>query len=273
MPRSLFIEKGIVVRTSLLSLFLFLPCASIAVESITVTPEDIAAARERNPVISQQQLDQARASGQVVIGEQELDKARKKEAARRLAQPSIEELMKHVGAGPNIKLPEHLKNSKQTDVAAVAKHFLKSPGGDPKKSQPSLYVFVSFSMPVASLDKIIDQASLSHAVIVVRGLYQGSFIKTTQRVRELIGDRKVAWVIDPTLFKRYSVDQVPVLVLQNEMPPSFSGSCEKEGCASLDSFVKVTGDVTIDYGLDMILQKQPLFSELAKTYLRGIRGG
>jgi type-F conjugative transfer system pilin assembly protein TrbC len=69
-------------------------------------------------------------------------------------------------------------------------------------------IFVSFSMPKESLQSLYLDAEQHNAVLVIRGLKDGSFKKTTEELRSL----KIAVQIDPKLFKDYQVTKVPTFV-------------------------------------------------------------
>jgi conjugal transfer pilus assembly protein TrbC len=68
-------------------------------------------------------------------------------------------------------------------------------------------------MPRASLQLLTDQAARAGAVLVLRGLKSQSMRQTVAAVQELIGKRRVAWVIDPEAFTRFAVRQAPTFVL------------------------------------------------------------
>ncbi|MBE7524481.1 MAG: hypothetical protein HS109_19170 [Burkholderiales bacterium] len=68
-------------------------------------------------------------------------------------------------------------------------------------------------MPRASLQLLTDQAARSGAVLVLRGLKANSMRETLAAVSSLIGERQVAWVIDPEAFARYRIERAPTFVL------------------------------------------------------------
>jgi type-F conjugative transfer system pilin assembly protein TrbC len=73
-------------------------------------------------------------------------------------------------------------------------------------------VFVSFSMPKASLKELSDQCQKYGATLVIRGLHEGSFPKTKNKIFE-ISETGLNLDINPELFKRYNVHKVPTFVL------------------------------------------------------------
>lgn len=75
-----------------------------------------------------------------------------------------------------------------------------------KKDQ--LLVFVSFSMPEASLKALAKDAGQHNAVLVLRGLYEDSFVKTASKLKDL----GIGVDINPELFETHQVDAVPTFV-------------------------------------------------------------
>ena len=72
----------------------------------------------------------------------------------------------------------------------------------------TMLVFVSFSMPEASLKQLAEESKRIPITCVIRGLINHSFVETTQKLRNLglIVD------INPELFDRYHIDRVPVFI-------------------------------------------------------------
>ncbi|MEX1265672.1 MAG: type-F conjugative transfer system pilin assembly protein TrbC, partial [Woeseia sp.] len=118
------------------------------------------------------------------------------------------------------------------------------------RSRPSVYVFASFSMPRASLRSLIAQGELAGVPVVLRGLVNNSIEDTMQAVLALYteGERQQSGaVIDPTLFARFDVRQVPTVVVA-ESP---ARACSVEACPT-PAHVKIAGDVPLRYSLDRI---------------------
>lgn len=83
-----------------------------------------------------------------------------------------------------------------------------------KEKGSQILVFVSFSMPEASLKSLAQAAKKSasvqgqNAVLVIRGLYQDSFVQTASKFQEL----GIAVDIHPELFETHHVTSVPTFV-------------------------------------------------------------
>ncbi len=77
-----------------------------------------------------------------------------------------------------------------------------------KKASRPILIFVSLSMPEASLKSLYQEAESLGAVLVLRGLQDHSFKKTASTLKRL----GIAVQIDPTLFTRHEVRQVPTFI-------------------------------------------------------------
>jgi len=79
------------------------------------------------------------------------------------------------------------------------------------QAQP-LLIFVSLSMPKTTLKALYEEAQTHRAVLVLRGLKDNSFKKTTENLQQL----GIALQIDPLLFKKYQIKTVPTFVWVTE---------------------------------------------------------
>ena len=133
-------------------------------------------------------------------------------------------------------------------------------------SRPSVYVFASFSMPKASLRSLIEQGELAGVPIVIRGLVNNSIEDTMQAVHSLYteGERQESGaVIDPTLFERFSVTQVPTVVVAE----AAAGQCSPESCP-VPRHTKIAGDVPLRYSLDRIALAEPAFRHELRVLMK-----
>lgn len=81
-------------------------------------------------------------------------------------------------------------------------------GHEVAEQRHEVLVFVSFSMPEASLKSLFHEASKHKAVLVMRGLYENSFVKTAAKLQQM----GITVDIHPELFEKYHVERVPVFV-------------------------------------------------------------
>lgn len=93
-----------------------------------------------------------------------------------------------------------------------------------EKRYPDLLVFVSFSMPLATLKSLNEDVTANGGKLVFRGVIDGSFKKMAVKLRELSAEV----LIDPTLFEDHGIRQVPVFVKDKN---------------------KLTGNVSLDFVL------------------------
>ena len=144
-----------------------------------------------------------------------------------------------------------------TDIEAlVRKHDGTGNPSSTQREQPVLRVFVTLDMPAASLKALADQAARSGAVLVLRGLKDNSMRATLAAVQALIGERKIAWQIDPEAFKHFGVERAPTFVLLT---------------SSAASFVAVAGDVSIDYALHAMVRHAPRAEVHAQPFLTRLK--
>jgi len=135
---------------------------------------------------------------------------------------------------------------------------------------PRLFIFVSLTMPRATLQRLVDQAARAKAAIVIRGFANGSLRTTVTQVQGLIGKQQVAIQIDPLAFDRFAITQVPSFVLVRDGTRPIA--CASGSCAPADSFLRSTGDVSLDYALEHMQRSAPGFSPAADIFLKRIRG-
>jgi len=153
------------------------------------------------------------------------------------------------------------------DPLAIAERYRKTQDalrdGD---TGPDLLVFVSFSMPDASLKRLATDAAKTNAVLVFRGPKDGS-LKTTLQAFEPLAKLGASAVIHPEAFTQNRVDAVPAYVLgtaAGEDCEGTSGSCREA--------LRLAGDASLEYILERMAQaSQPLASEAERrlTRLRG----
>lgn len=229
--------------------------AALAKSAAQVTPADIERARRSQPTITQQDIDRA---------------------VRQHGMPNAADLAKIPPAGvPNIGAlpsPTPSQARQQVDLGAVAKGFEASatapatllPGGG-----PALLVFISFSMPDATLARLVEQATRSNATLVVRGLISNSLQQTALRARQLIGPRKVGFQLDPQAFDRFGVNVVPTFVLLKD--GAVPAPCAAGTCYPNASFAAVSGDVSVDYALEHIKRTAPSFGKEAGVLLAAMK--
>ena len=144
-----------------------------------------------------------------------------------------------------------------------------------QKNGPQLYVFVSFSMPEITLKRLLTQASQIEASLILRGLIDDDMGKTKTRIAQLLeadenGHTRIkgGFAIDPTLYERFDIQQVPTFVLTDTPAPR----CTDAGCEEV-SYARLSGDTTLEYVLETMQREAPAMKTSATELLSRIRGG
>lgn len=152
------------------------------------------------------------------------------------------------------------------DPATIAKRY---EGMGPAEDS-GLFIMVSFSMPRESIERLASQANKAGATLVLRGMVDDSLKTTAETVADFLKRYPGAqFQIDPTVFKRFAIAQVPAFVISTQPPDT--NTCGKE-CDPRNTFASVAGDVTLDYALDYLArQRNGRFAALAESRLKRLR--
>ena len=220
------------------------------------------------PVITDADIERVRRE-QPAITEGDIDAAR-----RKYSMPGDAELRYAPVPIPNVEaLPQPLSRT-PIDLEALARGYASQADAMTQAqglaTGPGLLVFVSLSMPRPTLQRLVDQAARAKASIVLRGFANGSLRDTVAQVQGLIGSRQVAVQIDPLAFDRYAVTRVPTFVLVRDGARPVA--CASGSCAPADSFLRTSGDVSLDYVLEHMRRSAPGFGPPADTFLKRIKG-
>lgn len=221
------------------------------------------------PVITDADIERVRREMPTVT-DQDIDAAR-----RKYGMPSDAELRSApVPTRPNVEaLPQPLSHT-PIDLEALARGYASQSDAMTQAQGlamgPGLLVFVSLSMPRPTLQRLVDQAARAKASIILRGFANGSLRDTAAQVQGLIGSRQVAVQIDPQAFDRYAVTRVPTFVLVRDGTRPVA--CASGSCAPADSFLRTSGDVSLDYALEHMRRSAPGFGPPADTFLKRIKG-
>lgn len=164
---------------------------------------------------------------------------------------------------PDVSAPAPLP---ALDPAAIAKRYQ----GMGPAEESGLFIMVSFSMPRESIERLASQANKAGATLVLRGMVDDSLPKTAETVADFLKRYPGAqFQIDPTVFRRFAVAQVPAFVISAQPPDA--NTCGK-GCDPRNTFSSVAGDVTLDYALEYLaMQRDERFAALAESRLKRLR--
>jgi len=179
-----------------------------------------------------------------------------------------------IGSQPISRPPRVDPQRGGIDIEALARRNVHIPNGASAVGSTAtpLRIFITLDMPRASLQLLTDQAARTGAVLVLRGLKSQSMRETLDAVRGLIGERNVAWVIDPEAFARFAVRHAPTFVLTAQDNGIDAPAGCTSGCLAPTSFVSVAGDVSLDYALEAILRRKPEVASRATPILDQLRG-
>jgi conjugal transfer pilus assembly protein TrbC len=152
----------------------------------------------------------------------------------------------------------------------LEQHSASSTTTEPDAARSAVWVFVSFSMPNASLEALLDASAKTGAPLVLRGMVDGSMKRTLERLHDLTkrvtqDGQQPTVTIDPTAYARFAVDQVPSFVFALEpIRP-----CERDTCPT-PLHLKVSGDVSLSYALDMMSRqaKSPAARAQVQAWLK-----
>ncbi len=120
--------------------------------------------------------------------------------------------------------------------------------------ETQVLVFVSSSMPEQTVKSYLHQTQAINAALVFRGLVNDSMKDMQQYLAEILGQQVTAQnptvLIDPTLFERFKIQQVPTTVVtESEIRP-----CQSTGCP-IPVYHRVSGDVSLAWSLALIARQ------------------
>ena len=136
----------------------------------------------------------------------------------------------------------------EVDVAKLARAL------GPHASHYPAGVMISFTMPQASLQRLVTDTARAHLKLYLNGLVANSIRATARRIRALDPRGRGQWEIEPRLFTQLGIKAVPVLVLGHE-----------------NGFSTLAGDVPLAYGLEKISRGQGQASGHARDLLELLR--
>jgi conjugal transfer pilus assembly protein TrbC len=174
-----------------------------------------------------------------------------------------------VPAPPRVNVP-HVAAPTDIEALARAGARLGSPSA-PRQAASPLRIFITLEMPRASLQLLTDQAARSGAVLVLRGLKANSMRDTLASVASLIGERQVAWVIDPEAFARFRIERAPTFLLSLDDRAEPTTNCGTD-CRLPPAFVSVSGDVSLDHALHALARQRPEAGPRVAPLLKRLKG-
>ncbi|QFT13614.1 Type-F conjugative transfer system pilin assembly protein (plasmid) [Vibrio sp. THAF190c] len=140
--------------------------------------------------------------------------------------------------------PKHLERA--IDIPA--------PRQNPNAAPTGVMVFVSLTMPDATLRALLKQSAQWQVPLVIRGVLPSGFPATAKRIQSLLNTQKQdapiqsGFAINPEWFRTFDVTQVPTFVAVKP------GHClPKQPCVATD-YDRVTGNVSLPDALNLLAQ-------------------
>lgn len=131
-------------------------------------------------------------------------------------------------------------------------------------------VFASLSMPEASWRQWSRQAARIGTPLVLRGLVDGDFAATVQRIAVRRPQDGAGATVDPRLFRLFRIAHVPaVAVVPGGVPPCTSPGCSADAPPAHDV---VSGNVGLEGALGIVSREGGPGRETARRYLNRLRG-
>jgi len=127
-----------------------------------------------------------------------------------------------------------------------------------------LMVFVSLAMPVESLKRLGRDVKKVGGVMVLRGFRYGIDPGNWERSIEAmkpVAETGVELQINPALFEQFQVKIVPTMVLS---PEGIADKGCSEGRCPASRLAIISGDVTLDYALNTLIDRRDNIGRLAR---------
>lgn len=193
-------------------------------------------------------------------------KARSQELLRRAEDTFRAGPGRPVQSAPRIPNPVDIPSA-GADPLAIAERYRKTLGTQPDRNTgPDLLVFVSFSMPEASLRGLATDAARTNGVLVFRGLKDGS-LKQTIQAFEPLAKLGASAILHPEAFTWNRIDSVPVFILGT----AAGGGCDDAAGSCRDS-LRIAGDASLEYILERMARASNPLAEEAERRLTRLRG-
>jgi conjugal transfer pilus assembly protein TrbC len=189
-------------------------------------------------------------------------KAQQKAEEQRKAFNSV--MIPEKNSFPNVQVGKF----SNIDVQKIAERYSKRVEAE-KRTMTGVIGFASFSMPDASLKKLIADTLKVNGTVLFIGFKNNDFKETAKEIRRL-DIRKGNIQINPNAFKQYKVDVVPSIVM---VKANAEENLDGEGCVFPEKYSKVVGDVSLDFALELMEKNEKgELKQLANNYLNQLRG-
>jgi len=163
------------------------------------------------------------------------------------------------------RIRENLSNAGEKEDSEAIYSDAKKTSEPALRKESYLYIFVSSSMPQNTIRAYAQDAALlreQNIIIVLKGMtgkppgikdtakYVKNIIRKDPGCERKCAVYKVRFAIDPRLFEKYKITEVPVFVYDRDvksMNPGMGGKINNE---SGSDYWKLKGDVSVQYALE-----------------------
>lgn len=155
------------------------------------------------------------------------------------------------------------------DIDELANHgqqLFRSAEEGAKRYESQVLVFISSSMPNQTVIHYLQQSRRINASLVLRGFVGDTLSTTKKYIHDILmgssdPEAQSSILIDPTLYQRFSITQVPsIVVTESKIEP-----CRHKTCTAPPHHL-ISGDVSLDWALGLVSRQ--IASEALKTHLR-----
>jgi type-F conjugative transfer system pilin assembly protein TrbC len=153
------------------------------------------------------------------------------------------------------KIEGLLSKTPKIDLNALFSKYESQFNNDAVGDNNNLLIFVSSSVPIRSLQHLARDSLRVGATLVLRGVVGDDLTSTAEFLQKVFDGLEVKpkTVIDPSLFTRYGVKQVPAFVYApTGVCMGGATRCKSEP----DQHIHVAGDVSLVYAIDFMTNKE-----------------
>ncbi len=178
------------------------------------------------------------------------------ERALEESQSVLSIIKDHQPVAPNLPNPDlfNIPDAGSIDIGKLSQQGQNLMGEVRKEKdryESQILVFISSSMPDTTVKNYLDQTGRIGAAVVMRGLINDSFMDTQKYLARVLqadeSSEQPSILIDPTLFSRFKINQVPITVVTEEqIQPCHQNSCPTP------VHHKVAGDVSLSWALGLV---------------------
>ena len=205
------------------------------------------------------------------------------ERGEKAARELVEGVLRKADESPAVDLGAWSRSVLERALGRARKNAPETPTSLPAEDQagrlagrlsepprgPEIIVFMSLSVPGASLRQWSLEAARIGAPLVLRGVARGGLRATVKHIGAHLAEG-AGVAIDPRLFRLFEVKAVPaVAVVPGGVPPCESRGCSEDPAPSHDL---VRGNIGLEAALRIIAEEGGAGRGTARRHLAELRG-